>query len=284
MKKTWLLLLLVLLAVTVVPALSPASASAAPTLKVFAAASLNKAFPDEAKAFKAAYPKYKNVKFSFQFLGTDVLVAQIIQDPTAADVFAGASTAYGDTLANHVDASGNPAPLIKPYVKFCQNRLCVILPKDNYAGITSLADVASKAVDIAVGQASVPIGKYTATVLTNISNDPAYGAAYKTTVQAKSRYLPNVASIDGVVAFGGADAGFVYNSDYKQLITYGVTKIGIPGLYQTSPLPTYPLAATTGAKNPKPAQAFVNYVMSKPGQRILKNWGFLPKPPVTTTP
>jgi molybdate transport system substrate-binding protein len=280
MKKSWLLLLLVLLVVMVVPA----QASAATTLRVFAAASLNKAFPDEAKAFKAAYPKYKKVKFSFQFLGTDVLVAQIINAPSAADVFAGASTGYGDTLQNHVNGSGNPDPLIKPYVKFCQNKLCVILPKGNYAGITSLADVAAKSSQIAVGQASVPIGKYTDKVLTNIAADATYGPAYKTTVQSKSVYLQNVASIDGVVAFGGVDCGFVYDSDYKQLSPYGVTRVAIPDQYQkneTTPLPTYPLARTTQSKNPVLAQKFVNFIMSKPGQKILLRWGFLKKPPVT---
>jgi len=284
MKKPWLLLLLVLLAVMVVPALDPAHASAATTLKVFAAASLDKAFPAEAGAFKATHPKYKNVKFSFEFLGTDVLVAQIINEPAAADVFAGASTAYGDTLADHVDGSSNPDPLIQPYVKFCQNKLCIVLPKGNLAGIASLADVASKSTQIAVGQASVPIGKYTNTVLTNISNDAAYGAAYKTTIQSKSIYLQNVASIDGVVAFGGVDAGFVYNSDYKQLIPYGVTRVVIPDTYQTSPLPTYPLARTTHTTHPVLAQKFVNFVYGKSGQKILKAWGFLPKPKPPVTP
>jgi molybdate transport system substrate-binding protein len=277
-KRSWLLLVLVALAVLVVV---PAQASAATTVKVFAAASLNKAFPAEAKAFKVAYPKYKSVKFSFQFLGTDVLVAQLINDPAAADVFAGASTAYGDTLANHVDGSSNPDPIIKPYVKFCQNTLVVILPKENYAGITNLAEVATESAQIAVGQASVPIGKYTDKVLTNIAKDPAY-PDFRTTVQSKSVYLQNVASIDGVVAFGGADAGFVYQSDYKQLaIPYGVKKIAIPANFQTDPLPTYPLARTVHAKNPVPAQKFVNFIMSKPGQKILTSWGFLKKPPTT---
>lgn len=275
MKKPWLLLVLVALAVMVVV---PAQASAATTLKVFAAASLNKAFPAEAKAFKAAYPKYRNVKFSFQFLGTDVLVAQLINDPAAADVFAGASTAYGDTLANHVDGSSNPDPIIRPYKVFCENVLCVIMPKSNPAGIVTLKDVADKSSAIGVGQASVPIGKYTDKVLTNIAADPAYGAAYKTTVQAKSIYLQNVASIDGVVVWGGVDAGFVYNSDYKQLTGYGVKRVIIPTAYQTSPLPRYPLARTVKSKNPVLAQKFVKFIMSKPGQKILVNWGFRKAP------
>ena len=104
----------------------------------------------------------------------------------------------------------------------------MILPKGNAAGITTLADVVNESAQIAVGQASVPIGKYTDKVLTAIAADPTYGAAYKTTVQAKSVYLQNVAAIDGAVAFGGVDAGSVYDSDYKQLTGYGVTRIVIP--------------------------------------------------------
>jgi len=281
MKKSWSLPLLVLLAMLVIPALSAGQASAAPVLKVFAAASLNKAFPAEAKAFKSSHPNYRTFRFSFSFLGTDVLAASLLNDPAAADVFAGASTSYGDTLVNHTDTGGNPDPIIEPYVRFCQNKLCVILPRDNMAGIATLADVAGKSTQIAVGQASVPIGKYTNTVLTNMAADPTYGATYKSTIQAKSVYLQNVAAIDGVVVFGGVDAGFVYNSDFRQLISYGVKRIVIPDTFQTNPLPTYPIARTVHATYPVIAQKFVNYVMSKPGQKILKAWGFLPKPAAT---
>src|SRR5437016_5705446 len=65
-------------------------------LTVFAAASLTKAFPVIGTMFTK---QHANVSFRFQFAGTDQLAAQIEQG-APADVFAGASTTYGDELAS----------------------------------------------------------------------------------------------------------------------------------------------------------------------------------------
>ena len=142
-KMSWVVLVFALLAMLVVPSVSAAQAKATtPQLNVFAAASLNKAFPAMVPVFKKNNPQYKNVKFVFNFQGTDTLVAQI-QQGAPADVFAGASTKYGTTLFN--------AKLIATPRHFCQNRLEVILPASNPAGITSLADIATKADYVASG-------------------------------------------------------------------------------------------------------------------------------------
>ena len=52
----------------------------------------------------------------------------------------------------------------------------------------------------------------------------------------------------------------------------------IPAAYQTSPLPTYPLARVKTAAQPKAAARFINFVLGARGQKILKAYGFLPKP------
>ena len=156
-KLSGAVLVAVLLAVLAASLVGAAQAQAVTKLNVFAAASLNKAFPAEAKAFKLKWPRYKAVKFVFNFQGTDILTAQLEQDPAAADVFAGASLKYGTKLAGE--------NIIITPKSFCQNKLCVILPAANTAGITSLAEIPSKATSITVGTTTVPVGTYTGQVL-----------------------------------------------------------------------------------------------------------------------
>jgi molybdate transport system substrate-binding protein len=275
-KMSGAVLILALLAMLVVPGVSVAQAKATtPQFNVFAAASLNKAFPAMVPVFKKYNPKYKNVKFVFNFQGTDTLVAQI-QQGAPADVFAGASVKYGTTLFT--------GGLIVTPRNFCQNRLEVILPASNPAGINDLADIATKADYVAVGSTAVPIGTYTSGVLDKMvasgNFGPTTGTTYKTTIMSKAVTCLNVTQVVSLVMLGEVDAGFVYHSD----ATYAGAKVKdilIDDAYQTSPLPTYPIARTTSTKMPKLAQRFVTFVMGVNGQKVLKKWGFLPKPPVT---
>jgi molybdate transport system substrate-binding protein len=268
-KLSGVVLVAILLAVLGASLVGAAQAQAVTKLKVFAAASLNKAFPAEAKAFKLRWPRYKTVKFVFNFQGTDILTAQLEQDPAAADVFAGASTKYSTKLAGE--------KIIAAPVNFCQNKLCVVLPTSNKAGISSLAEIPSKAASIAVGTTTVPVGTYTGQVLDKMVASGDFAADYKTQVMAKSIPMFNVTQVVTLVMYGEADAGFCYNSDafYAGKL---VKRLAIADKYQSSPLPTYPLARTIQTKNKALAQRFVNFIMSTQGQRILKSWGFLPKP------
>jgi molybdate transport system substrate-binding protein len=220
-----------------------------------------------ASAFRTAHPIYKNRKFSFNFQGTDMLVAQI-QQGAPADVFAGASTKYGNVLF-----SGG---LINAPANFCRNKLIVIMPKSNPARLTTLLGLTRPGVQIAMGDAAVPIGTYTRTVLTDLN--ALYGADYKAKVMANvvSNEV-NVSAVVALVKLNEVDAGFVYKSD-RQSAGTSVKSIGIPDRYQSNPLPTYPIARTTSCKTPIISRDFVKFVLGAKGQAIMKQYGFLPKP------
>jgi molybdate transport system substrate-binding protein len=245
---------------------SPSSDSSSPKawtkLTVLAAASLTEVFPKIGAEFTKAHP---DVTFTFSFGGTDQLAAQI-QEGAPADVFAGASTRYGDQLA----AAGQ----IKPYTVFCTNELVLIVPASNPAGITSLQDLATKDVKLVIGSETVPVGSYTRTVLGNL--DSVYGSGYSDKVLANAvSNEDSVTSIVTKVESGEADAGFVYITDALAAGSK-VKTLTLPATAEA--VAKYPIAVVSATKNGTAAQQFADFVLTPPAQALLKQAGFGPPP------
>jgi molybdate transport system substrate-binding protein len=260
-RKTRSIALLVGLLLVACGKSSSSSTSPSSTkLIVLAAASLTKVFPQVGALFTEDHP---GVTFSFSFAGTDQLAAQI-QQGAPADVFAGASTKYGDQLAS--------ANLIDPYTVFCTNQLVLITPTSNPAGITSPQDLATKPVKLVIGSEAVPVGTYTRTVLTNL--DAVYGAGYSDKVLAN--VVSNEDSVTSIVTkieSGEADAGFVYITDSLAAGSQVYT-ITLPADAQA--VAKYPIAAVKASKNATLAQQFADFVLTAPAQALLKTAGFGP--------
>jgi molybdate transport system substrate-binding protein len=255
------------------------AAAKGPKINVFAAASLSHVFPAMVAPFKKLHPAWKNTRFVFNFQGTDTLVAQIEQG-APCNIFAGASTKYGNQLFT--------AGWIYTPQNFCRNKLTVILPAKNSAGLKSLSDLANTnpRPEIAIGDPAVPIGTYTRTVLTNLNAlYPQFTAPNTYSALVLSNVVSeevNVSAVVALVELNEVDAGFVYVSDAKYA-GKAVKSIAIPEAYQSNPLPTYPIATTVASKQaPAPtklqgkiARSFIKYVMGKTGQKQLKAYGFL---------
>lgn len=241
---------------------SPSAASNPVTLTVLAAASLTKVFPQIGALFTKEHP---GTTFDFSFAGTDQLAAQI-QQGAPADVFAGASTKYGDQLAG--------ANQVDPYVVFCTNQLVLVTPASNPAGITSLQDLATKPVKLVIGSETVPVGTYTRTVLANL--DAVYGSSYSTTVLGT--VVSNEDSVTSIVTkieAGEADAGFVYITDALAAGSK-VNHITLPADAQA--VAKYPIAVVKASKNATVARQFVDFVLTAPPQAMLEAAGFGPPP------
>ncbi len=231
-------------------------------LTVLAASSLTNVFPQIGEAFAHDHPR---VAFDFSFGGTDALTAQIEQG-APADVFAGASTTYGDRLAGE--------RLIDPYRAFCTNRLVVVVPSSNPAGIASLADLQRPGVKVVVGAETVPVGAYTRKVLSNL--DATFGSDFDRKVLAN--VVSDEDSVEGVltkVRLGEADAGFVYITDARAAGS-DVKALDLPEAAQA--VATYPIAAVRASTNLAMARRFVDYVLSPPAQALLRRAGFGPPP------
>lgn len=255
MSKRWVAVTLALL----LPACGNGSGSAGDvTITVLAAASLNRVFPMIADALGRSN---STPSVGFSFAGTDSLAAQIEQG-APADVFAGASTKYGDLLR----AKG----LIQPYAIFCTNSLVLVLPASNPAGIGSLEDLVRPGVKVVIGAETVPVGAYTRTVLGNL--DGLYGHGYSDSVLAN--VVSNEENVEAVltkVRLGEADAGFVYVTDARAAGP-AIGTIDLPDEAQA--VATYPIALTQGTRHPDEALRFVDFVLGPEGQRILRRAGF----------
>jgi molybdate transport system substrate-binding protein len=106
-----------------------------------------------------------------------------------------------------------------------------------------------------------------------MGKDPAFGVGFadavlKNVVSNES----NVRQVVAKVELGEADAGIVYGTDVTQSVAPKLAVVQIPTQFNV--IAEYPIALTKSPANARAAQAFVDYVFSRPGQEILKKYGF----------
>ena len=235
------------------------------TLTVMAAASLTESFTEIATAFEAENP---GVTVSINFAGTQALVEQLTQG-VEADVFASANKKY---MTSAIEA-GRVAEGTDSV--FAYNKLVVIYPKDNPAGITELQDLAKEGLVLDLADSSVPVGQYSLDFLDKASADSAFGASFKDDVLKNvASYEENVKAVVTKVSLGEADAGIVYFTDITADAADLVGTLEIPDELNT--IATYPIAPISDSKNADLSQAFVNFVLSSEGQAILAKYNFTP--------
>lgn len=233
------------------------------TLNVFAAASLTDAFTEIGENFQTADP---GVTVTFNFAGSQALRTQI-EEGAPADIFASAS-------GKEMDAAIE-GKFIADGVKqvFLTNKLIVILPADNPAGLEKLEDLTKSGVKIVLAAEEVPVGNYARQALDLMNG--SFGADFKDKVLANVvSNEDNVKQVVSKVQLGEADAGIVYTSD--AVAAPELKSIEIPA--ELNVIAKYPIAPLVKSENADLAQAFIDYVLSDEGQAILAKWGFGPKP------
>ena len=230
---------------------------------VFAAASLADAFEEIGAAFEAENP---GVEVLFNFASSSDLAAQLAEG-APADVFASADTRQM-TVAREAERIAGRARI------FARNRLILIVPADNPAGITDLRDLANAGVQLIVAAPDVPVRVYTDTMLARLASDSKFGEDYRAAVLANViSEEQNVRQIAAKIALGEGDAGIVYASDVTPDIADAVIAIAIPDALNT--IARYPIGITNDSAQPELAAAFVDYVRACAGQAVLAEWGFV---------
>jgi len=249
---------------------SPATAIAFPeeggSLTVFAAASLTDAFNEIASVLTDRTP---GLSITFNFGGSQALVTQLEQG-AAADVFASANLRQMEVAQSKGLIDGEPVIVVR-------NRLVIVAPASNPAGIASPADLARPGVKLVLAQPDVPVGEYARESLCRMAADPAtYGPDFVSRVAANVvSEEDNVRAVLTKVQLGEADAGIVYASDVTPDTAADVQTIAIPD--PVNVVASYPIAPVAGG-NRALADAFISYVLSPEGQAILQRYGFEPTP------
>lgn len=250
-----------LLAVVLLLALAVSGHAQSPTLlTVYAAASLGRAFEAIAPAFEAAHP---DIDVIFNFAGSSQLVAQI-SEGAPADVFASADQRQmaAAIATGRIDAEATAV--------FARNRLVIVTPSDNPAGLAHIRDLAAPGVRFVLAAPGVPVRGYADTALSRLGT--VYGRDWLNAV-----YTNLVSEEDNVrqtlvrVALGEADAGIVYATD---ALTEAVTTIPVPAL--VNPLVTYPIAVLNDSPHADAAARWIAYLLGDAGQSALMAAGFLP--------
>ena len=233
---------------------SSSGSTASSALTVFAASSLTAAFNRIGSNFTAANP---GITVTINF-GSSTDLASQIQSEGTADVFASASGTAMDTLQS--------APGVTDRTNFATNRLVIITPPDDPAGIISMKDLARSGVKLVLAAEGVPVGDYARQALKNAG----------ILSQATANVVSNEDDDAGVVAkvtSGDADAAIVYTSDVASAGNT-VRSVAIPTAVNV--LPTYPIAEVSGSPYPDQAKAFLDYVVGSAGQATLEQYGFGP--------
>jgi molybdate transport system substrate-binding protein len=243
----------------------PATDSGAPSgsITVFSAASLTEPFKEIAAAFEAANP---GTKIDFNFAGTPTLRTQLEQG-ARADVFASANREQMELARAGGVVEGTSST-------FARNSLMIITPVDNPAGIESAADLGRQSLKLVVAQEDVPVGAYTRQALVAMSADASFGAGFSDSVLGNVVSLEsNVKQVVAKVELGEADAGIVYGTDITPAVAAKLHKVEIPEAFNV--VAEYPAALVTDRRNDAGARAFIDFLLSAPGQEIMARYGFL---------
>jgi molybdate transport system substrate-binding protein len=190
------------------------------------------------------------VTFAFDSSAT---LAQQAVGGAPADVLATADQKTMDSAAQ--------AQLTQPQV-FATNRMVLVTPADNPAGISSFSDLDSSSVDYVVCVTTAPCGAVAAALL---DQNDVTGTPVSTEVDVKS--------VLAKVTEGEADAGLVYRTD---AIAAGdqVRSFPVPG--SASQITTYPIVTLKQTGSTSLSEAFVDLVTGTTGQQVLAKAGFGP--------
>ncbi|HEV7654057.1 MAG TPA: molybdate ABC transporter substrate-binding protein [Mycobacteriales bacterium] len=228
------------------PSASSSGSVVTGTITVFAAASLTESFGTVGKQFEAAHPG-TTVKFNF---GASSALAQSIIQGAPADVFASASAKNMTQIGD--EATGSTT--------FANNVMEIAVPPDNPGKVTQVSDLTKAGLKVALCQAQVPCGATAKQVFDK----------QKLTVKPVTEGA-DVKSVLTAVQLGEVDAGVVYKTDV-QAAGAKVKGIEIPDAQNAST--SYPIASLKAAPNSAGAAAFVDYVLSADGEKVLADAGF----------
>ncbi len=249
-------------AATAAPTTAPSAAPSGAALTIYGAASLKAALTKAKAAYETANP---GTTLTISTDSSSALETQIEQG-APADVFLSADITNPKKLVDKGLAAGDVVP-------FAGNKLTIVVPTANPAGITTPKDLANPGVKVIAAGDTVPITKYATQLVGNLAKEAGYPADFvaKYTANIRSKE-DNVAALLSKIALDEGDAGIVYVTDAK-----GSDKVKTIDVPDSANVPAaYDGVVVKASQNPVAAKAFLDWFAGPDGQAILKDLGFLP--------
>ena len=226
-------------------------------ITISAAISLKNAFEEIGKTFMEKHPGTK-VVFNFGASGD---LARQIEAGAPVDIFASAAQEDMDDIGRKGLVAANSRK------NFARNVLVLIKPANSTIPLWALPDLKKKEVKkVAIGNPkTVPAGMYAEEALRHFN--------LWDVIKDKLVFAENVRQALDYVARDEVDAGLVYSTDAMARPKEVKIVVKLAG---TSHQPiVYPIGVIKGTKVEALSRAFVDFVISTKGQRILSRYGFI---------
>jgi len=233
-------------------------------LIIFAASSLKDTYTDIAFSFERIHPKSEIIT---NFSGSQKLMMQISHG-AQVDIYASADL----NQISHLQRSGT---IDSDPILFASNKLSIIVNNRNIGKIEKFNDLAGDNIKIVVAHSSVPIGRYTERLLTNLApqsitpKDDLRKLIYRNIVS----YEDSVKSVVMKTVLGEADVGVVYSSDaqLEHVMNHTYT-IDIPK--ELNVTGTYYAVKGQKEGNSNLQNEFLTFLQSDIAKSILQEYGF----------
>jgi molybdate transport system substrate-binding protein len=183
-----------------------------------------------------------------------------VEQGARADVFLSADTANPKSLADAGLTDGPP-------VVFAINRLAVIVPADNPAGIERVVDLARPGVKVVAAGEGVPITTYAEQLVEGLG----LARGYRDNIVSRE---DDVRAVVAKIELGEGDAAIVYATDAA-----GSDKVETVSIADDRGIrATYAGVALSDAPDPQAARAFLEWLTRADAQAVLQEAGFLAPP------
>ena len=238
---------------------------------VFAAASMTETLTEIKGLYETANP---GVTITYNFDSSGTLKTQI-QEGAACDLFISAGQKQMNQLDITADASVNTEGLdfvlAESRINLLENKVALVVPEGNPAGIESFDGLAAALADgtvfMAMGNSDVPVGQYTQKILA------FYGLSEEALASAGAlTYGTNVKEVTTQVTEASVDCGVVYCTD---AFSAGLEVVDTATDEMCGQV-IYPAAVLNVSANQAAAQAFLDYLTSDEAMAIFESVGFSP--------
>ena len=189
--------------------------------------------------------------------GSNTLAHQVLAG-VSADIFLAAHPAWMRELERH--------GMTAESTRLLSNRLALIVPEGNPAGVRRATDLVADRVGIvALAGESVPVGRYAEEALSSA------GVYHRLVEERRIARGRNARSTLAFVETGEADAGVVYLTDAR-----ASDRVVVVDLFQapSHSVISYPLALLSGSESDERARRLYEFLRGRRAARVFQEHGF----------